>query len=180
MDIFAKLNLAANDAFDFFMKEDGLLLKVYLECVKRARRNGTGLLGYDLLEFGLSRTEFAKFGLDKTQDKRIERSINTLIKLDFIKIVANKTGNKNSKVFRLVNGKFDLIEIPIANKTGDEQPTDSQQIAIKEDSKNRKNKEKNIKKRNFEKPSCMEVAEYCQEKNLIVDGLHLLTRVLKY
>lgn len=93
-------------------------------------------------EFFLSKSEYQKFWLKKSQANRISRKLDRLIQLWFIERTGRRTGNSNASIYRLLPN--DLIsppwEIGRASKNSEENTGNETGI-------NKENIKENIKKR---------------------------------
>lgn len=86
-------------------------------------------------EFYLSKQEYAKFWLEKSQANQIYRKLNRLQKLGFVYKVANKRGDKNASVYQLLPNELIVPPWMMGNtienktkKTGNRMETNKESI----------------------------------------------------
>lgn len=128
------------ELLDYAIKNP-LLLTMWFEMTRRARKTDSVVNNLEKGEFYFSRTEYEMFGLQESQQGIVYRVLITLKTLGIIQKVDNKTGSKGGYVYSLLIPLSLDEEIGIDTKIDSRQTADRQQI----DRNNIVNKDNNVK-----------------------------------
>jgi len=132
-----------------------LRLAVLSLCAIRVRWSESIPDNLDVGEFYLAETEFYKFGLKKSQQGKLRRVIQDLIKTKFIEKVENKTGSQRASIYRFKNEDVFDVNIPYEEQDGEQienYETIPRDLAgINNNDKNDKNDKNVIRKKPIDK-----------------------------
>lgn len=143
MRYFTKVTTNANHELFLWLNKKPIRWAVLMNITARVASQEQVTTGLAKGEFFISETECEKFGLKKSQQGILRRTIMELARMKFIEKIESKTGNRNCSVYRFIDSNF----IDCSRSSGEQnreqienkQRTNREQIETNKECKNEKN-----------------------------------------